>query len=169
MSLNKRILLLLVLFNLSISQFKPDPYYPRYPNHTRREKMGEIEDNRIHILNEIRGKTNDVMLESRILKVKIEIYSVFVKILLSLNIVFFIIILSLLSYKVYLYIKGEKIEKLYKIRLSNINGKKDNNNLESQINNDDNNDKQNSLLNQELMNKSGIEAPSIEKYINTLE
>ena len=168
MSLNKRILLLLVLFNLSISQFKPDLYYPRYSNHTKREKMGEIEDNRIHILNEIRGKTNDVMLESRILKVKIEIYSVFVKILLSLNIVFFIIILSLLSYKVYLYIKGEKIEKLYKIRLSNINGKKDNN-LESQINNDDNNDKQNSLLNQELMNKSGIEAPSIEKYINTLE
>ena len=139
---------------------------------TRREKMDDMIDNRIHVLNEIRGKTNDVMFESRLLRVKIEIYSVFIKILLSINIVFLVIILSLLSYKIYFYFKGEKMKKLYKIKLSNINGninnkeKKENYNiLESEINDD----KQNSLLEQELLNKSGIEAPSIEKYFkNTL-
>ena len=180
MSLNKRILLLLVLFNLNISQFKPtnitklktEPYYRYFPNQTRREKMDDMIDNRIHVLNEIRGKTNDVMFESRLLRVKIEIYSVFIKILLSINIVFLVIILSLLSYKIYFYFKGEKMKKLYKIKLSNINGninnkeKKENYKiLESEINKD----KQNSLLEQELLNRSGIEAPSIEKYFkNTL-
>ncbi len=175
MSLNKRILLLLILFNLCINQFNPsNNSYPRRP---KKEKMDEIIDDRIHVLNEIRGKTNDIMFESRILKVKIEIYSVFVKILLSVNIVFFIVILSLLSYRVYLYFKGKKMEKIYKMKLADINGnnnlnldskkKKENcnNNLESEINND----KQNSLLEQELLNKSGIEAPSVEKYYkNTL-
>ena len=112
------------------------------------------------------------MFESRLLRVKIEIYSVFIKILLSINILFLVIILSLLSYKIYFYFKGEKMKKLYKIKLSNINEnlnnkeKKENYNiLESEINDD----KQNSLLEQELLNKSGIEAPSIEKYFkNTL-
>ena len=174
MSLNKRILLLLVLFNLCISQFNPsNNSYPRhFLNRTKREKMDEITDDRIHVLNEIRGKTNDIMFESRLLKVKIEIYSVFVKILLSVNIVFFIVILSLLSYRVYLYFKGKKMEKIYKMKLADINWnnnlnldnkrKKENcnNNLESEINSD----KQNFLLEQELLNKSGIEAPSVEKY-----
>ena len=124
MSLNKRILLLLILFNLCINQFNPsNNSYPRRP---KKEKMDEIIDDRIHVLNEIRGKTNDIMFESRILKVKIEIYSVFVKILLSVNIVFFIVILSLLSYRVYLYFKGKKMEKIYKMKLADING---NNNL----------------------------------------
>ena len=180
MSLNKRIFLLLVLFNLNLSQFKPtnitqleNNFYNRhFSNQTKREKKGEIEDNRVHVLNEIKGKTNDIMFESRLLRVKIEIYSVFIKILLSINILFLVIILSLLSYKIYFYFKGEKMKKLYKIKLSNINGninnkeKKENYNiLESEINND----KQNSLLEQELLNKSGIEAPSIEKYFkNTL-
>ena len=179
MSLNKRILLLLVLFNLNISQFKPknitklktEPYYRYFPNQTRREKMDDMIDNRIHVLNEIRGKTNDVMFESRLLRVKIEIYNVFIKILFYINIVFLVIILFLLSYKIYLYFKGEKIEKLYKIKLSNNNlslkEKKKNYNIiiESEINND----KQNSLLEKELLNRSGIEAPSIEKYYkNTL-
>ena len=180
MSLNKRIFLLLVLFNLNLSQFKPtnitqleNNFYNRhFSNQTKREKKGEIEDNRVHVLNEIKGKTNDIMFESRLLRVKIEIYSVFIKILLSINIVFLVIILSLLSYKICLYFKGEKMKKLYKIKLSNINGninnkeKKENYKiLESEINKD----KQNSLLEQELLNRSGIEAPSIEKYFkNTL-
>ena len=181
MSLNKRILLLLVLFNLNISQFKPknitklktEPYYRYFPNQTRREKMDDMIDNRIHVLNEIRGKTNDVMFESSLLRVKIEIYSVFVKILLSVNIIFFIIIVSLLSYKAYLYFKGEKMEKLYKMKLLDINRnnnlnynkKKENcENLDSEIKKD----KHNSLLKQELLNKSGIEAPSIEKYYKNM-
>ena len=177
--MNKRILLFLVLFNLSICQIKLNSTklktnfnYRYFSNQTKREKMNENTDNRIHVLNEIKGKTNDVMFESSLLRVKIEIYNVFIKILLSVNIVFFIIILSLLSYKVYLYFKGEKMQKLYKIRFSNINWnnnnlslnnkqKKENYNyLESEINND----KQKSFLEQELLNKSGIEAPSIEKY-----
>ena len=180
MSLNKRVFLLLVFFNLNLSHFNPtnitklknNPNYHHFSNQIKREKMGEIIDNRVHVLNEIRGKTNDVMFESRLLRVKIEIYSVFIKILLSINIVFLVIILSLLSYKIYLYFKGEKMKKLYKIKLSNINGninnkeKKENYKiLESEINKD----KQNSLLEQELLNRSGIEAPSIEKYFkNTL-
>ena len=124
MSLNKRIFLLFVLFNLNLSQFKPtnitqleNNFYNRhFSNQTKREKMGEITDNRVHVLNEIRGKTNDVMFESRLLRVKIEIYNIFIKILLSINIVFLVIILSLLSYKIYLYFKGEKMKKLYKIK-----------------------------------------------------
>ena len=179
MSLNKRIFLLFVLFNLNLSQLNPtnitklknNPNYHHFSNQIKREKMGEIIDNRVHVLNEIRGKTNDVMFESRLLRVKIEIYNIFIKILLSINIVFLVIILFLLSYKIYLYFKGEKIEKLYKIKLSNNNlslkEKKKNYNIiiESEINND----KQNSLLEQELLNRSGIEAPSIEKYFkNTL-
>jgi hypothetical protein len=179
MSLNKRVFLLLVFFNLNLSHFNPtnitklknNPNYHHFSNQIKREKMGEIIDNRVHVLNEIRGKTNDVMFESRLLRVKIEIYNVFIKILFYINIVFLVIILFLLSYKIYLYFKGEKIEKLYKIKLSNNNlslkEKKKNYNIiiESEINND----KQNSLLEKELLNRSGIEAPSIEKYYkNTL-
>ena len=120
----------------------------------------------IKLLNELREKTNNINEEYNNLIFKKEIHSFYIKILLSINIILGII---LSSYIIYLCVfnKTKKNAIFINNSLNELNG---NNNSENKENNSlfDKNKINQKASNEEELNNSGIEAPTIDKYYQNI-
>ena len=139
-------------------------------------KDGKTDD--FEMLNELREKSNNITEEGNNLKITKEIYNIYIYLLLSLNIIFALILLSYSIYRIYYCSKKKQIKNINlneSILSYNTN---ENEQLESEENKEkisifnsinsmvDN--KQIASLNEDSLNKSGLEAPAVDKYyINT--
>ena len=109
--------------------------------------------------------------ENNKLKIKLEVYNIYFYFLLIINILFIILLLSFLVYNLCLKAKETNLEEDIKkeILLNYIESKKNDNNDKYEKFKDyneesnDNLNKENSFLNEELLNNSGVEAPPASK------
>ena len=109
--------------------------------------------------------------ENNKLKIKLEVYNIYFYFLLIINILFIILLLSFLVYNLCLKAKETNLEEEIKkeILLNYIESKKNDNNDKDEKFKDYNEEsnynlnKENSFLNEELLNNSGIEAPPASK------
>ena len=116
-------------------------------------------------------KEISLIFENNKLKIQLEVYNIYFYFLLIINILFVILILSFFIYKICLKInelntqEDEKREKLLNYIDSKNIDNNENNEEKKDINEEPNNDlnKDNSFMNEELFNNSGIEAPPASK------
>ena len=167
MSFKNRILFIYILsfsylLHLTNSSFEDMPNEPNWDMPKDKNKNSDVD---VKLLNELREKTMNVTEEGNNLKIKQEIYSFYVKLLLSLNVIFGIV---LISYAIYLIFFSKKKKNSNNILNELIN--ENNNSLEeNQIFNEKNSlnlikESNEKSSNVEDLNSSGIEAPTIEKY-----
>ena len=139
-------------------------------------KDGKKDD--FEMLNELREKSNNITEEGNNLKIKKEIYNIYIYLLLSLNIIFALILFSYSIYRIYYCSKKKQIKNINLNESILSNNTNENEQLESEENKEKINifnsinsmvdNKQIASLNEDSLNKSGLEAPAVDKYyINT--
>ena len=116
---------------------------------------------------QIKEKEICLIEENNKLKIKIEVYNIYFNFLIFINILFLIILISFIIYKICSILKKENSEEdtnndeilLNYIEKSNNNDKELLNDKEKIY--DKNQDEDNSFMNGELLNNSGLEAPPV--------
>ena len=116
---------------------------------------------------QIKEKEICLIEENNKLKIKIEVYNIYFNFLIFINILFLIILISFIIYKICSILKKENSEEdtnndeilLNYIEKSNNNDKELLNDKEKIY--DKNPDEDNSFMNGELLNNSGLEAPPV--------
>ena len=116
---------------------------------------------------QIKEKEICLIEENNKLKIKIEVYNIYFNFLIFINILFLIILISFIIYKICSILKKENSEEdtnndeilLNYIEKSNNNDKELLNDKEKIY--DKNQDEDNSFMNEELLNNSGLEAPPV--------
>ena len=165
MSLNK-IFFFFFLFSFLIDiqkcLFENNHYEPNSDNPKDNKK--DKED--VKILNELREKTNNITEEYNNLKFKKEIYNFYIKLLLSINIIFCIILSSYIIYLCF-FNKTKKNTFFINNSLNELNGNNNSKNKEKNSFYDKNKINQ-KTPNEEELNNSGIEAPTIDKYYQNI-
>ena len=165
MSLNKMIFFIYLfsyLLDIQKCLFDNSHYEPNPDNPKDNKKDNE----EIKLLNELREKTNNITEECNNLKFKKEIYSFYIKLLLSINIIFGIILSSYI-----IYLCGFNKKRKYTIFINNslniLNGSNNSENKEKNSSFDKNKINQ-KVSNEEELNNSGIEAPTIDNYYQNI-
>ncbi len=132
------------------------------PNNLNKREKNINNDN-----SQIKEKEICLIEENNKLKIKIEVYNIYFNFLIFINILFLIILISFIIYKICSILKKENSEEDTnndEILLNYI--EKSNDNDEELLNDkekiyDKNQDEDNSFMNGELLNNSGLEAPPV--------
>ena len=132
------------------------------PNNLNKREKNINNDN-----SQIKEKEICLIEENNKLKIKIEVYNIYFNFLIFINILFLIILISFIIYKICSILKKENSEEdknndeilLNYIEKSNNNDKELLNDKEKIY--DKNQDEDNSFMNGELLNNSGLEAPPV--------
>ena len=168
MNLNKKILLSFILI------FSNIPFINTFPNNknqannipndpsedNKKESNNKNKGEIIEVLNELIERNNKITEECNNLKIKKEVYNIYLFLLLSANILFILILFFYLIYILYYYLKEKKIKNI-------VSEQKEYDDIEeNQINKNLIKNNKKSLL-EETFNQKRIDAPVVEKYVNT--
>ena len=159
----------LVFFLVIFLAFRNVYSNPKYNNSDgfSEEELPPFVKEEKHGNEEFKGKEISLMTENNKLKIQIEVYNIYLYFLIILNIIFLISLFSFIIYKKFCDKKETNSEVTKEeILLGYINEKKNINKVENNEINDDINDElskdeydENSMMKEEYLNNSGIEAP----------